>query len=108
LFCPFGCSEESRRQKSIKRSSDYYRSNEGKIKKKALNKKRSLKNNENNKKVLNFNSKKILFYIRFIFLILDKINHHLGDLEIIYDYFLKILRQHPLFLTGKIMHIPDD
>ena len=41
LFCPFGCREARRKQKSTERSVAYYRSEEGKDKKKELNKKRN-------------------------------------------------------------------
>jgi hypothetical protein len=41
LGCPFGCREAYRRKKSNQRSSKYYRSKEGKIKKKYLNARRN-------------------------------------------------------------------
>jgi hypothetical protein len=37
LRCPFGCSEEHRRRHSSKRSVEYYRTDEGKLKKKIQN-----------------------------------------------------------------------
>jgi len=37
LGCPFGCRQTHRRQSAIHRSNEYYRSPEGKIKKKLLN-----------------------------------------------------------------------
>jgi len=44
LRCPFGCREAHRRQRSNERSVEYYRTPEGKIKKKALNANRYKKN----------------------------------------------------------------
>ena len=41
LGCPFGCREAHRRKNSIERSTEYYRSKEGKEKKKYLNSNRS-------------------------------------------------------------------
>lgn len=40
LGCPFGCRQAHRRQESARRSLDYYREPEGKIKKQALNARR--------------------------------------------------------------------
>jgi histidine ammonia-lyase len=40
LRCPFGCRQAHHKKNSIKRSVEYYRSEEGKIKKKALNERR--------------------------------------------------------------------
>ncbi|MBN1227564.1 MAG: hypothetical protein JXA79_11280 [Deltaproteobacteria bacterium] len=37
MRCPFGCRQAHRKESSIKRSVEYYRSKEGKVKKKALN-----------------------------------------------------------------------
>jgi hypothetical protein len=37
LGCPFGCRDAHRRQNAIRRSIEYYRSKEGKTKKKSLN-----------------------------------------------------------------------
>ncbi len=45
LSCPFGCREASRREGQKKRSKEYYQSAEGKIKKKHLNRQRSLNDN---------------------------------------------------------------
>ena len=42
LYCPFGCRVAQRRAASNKRSAAYYQSKEGKIKKQALNRRRSL------------------------------------------------------------------
>ena len=42
LGCPFGCREAHRRVASQQRSTAYYQSKEGKLKKKALNRQRSL------------------------------------------------------------------
>ncbi|MBT8332588.1 MAG: hypothetical protein KJP06_09725 [Deltaproteobacteria bacterium] len=44
LGCPFGCRDAHRRQNSIDRSTEYYRTPEGKIKKKHLNAGRSGQN----------------------------------------------------------------
>jgi hypothetical protein len=107
LGCPFGCAEESRKRNAQKRSSDYYKTDEGKGKKKALNKKRASGNIEE-KEFGNQRYKKIFFYLHFMFLKLDKIYRPVRDIEIIYGYFLKIVRQHPLFFSGKILHIPDE
>lgn len=41
MRCPFGCQEAQRKLESTQRSVGYYRTKEGKIKKKALNKRRS-------------------------------------------------------------------
>jgi hypothetical protein len=41
LGCPFGCSREHRRRESTRRSVAYYREPEGKVKKQALNRRRS-------------------------------------------------------------------
>jgi hypothetical protein len=41
LGCPFGCRQAHRRQNAVKRSSEYYQSAEGKIKKRYLNTRRS-------------------------------------------------------------------
>jgi hypothetical protein len=41
LRCPFGCRQAHHKKNSTKRSIEYYRSKEGKIKKKALNERRS-------------------------------------------------------------------
>ena len=43
LGCPFGCREAHTRKNSIHRSTEYYRSKEGKIKKRSLNSNRSQK-----------------------------------------------------------------
>lgn len=42
LGCPFGCQEAHRKRESTRRSVAYYREPEGRIKKRALNSKRSL------------------------------------------------------------------
>jgi len=42
LGCPFGCSESHRRGEASRRSAAYYRTNEGREKKRALNRKRYL------------------------------------------------------------------
>ena len=44
LGCPFGCRDAHRRQNAIRRSIEYYRSPEGKVKKKHLNAGRSRQN----------------------------------------------------------------
>jgi hypothetical protein len=44
LGCPFGCRQAHRRKNSTYRSTEYYRSDEGKQKKKELNKARSQQN----------------------------------------------------------------
>jgi len=41
LGCPFGCRQDHRKKNSTKRSVEYYRSKEGKIKKKYLNARRN-------------------------------------------------------------------
>ena len=41
LGCPFGCKEAHRKRRSTKRSVEYYRTDEGKVKKKIQNDKRS-------------------------------------------------------------------
>jgi hypothetical protein len=40
LGCPFGCADNHRRKESIRRSTEYYKTEEGKIKKRELNRKR--------------------------------------------------------------------
>jgi hypothetical protein len=40
IYCPFGCREARRKRKSIERSTAYYRTPEGKIKKQAQNARR--------------------------------------------------------------------
>ncbi len=42
LGCPFGCSESHRRREASRRSAAYYRTDEGRGKKRALNRKRYL------------------------------------------------------------------
>lgn len=42
LGCPFGCSESHRRREASRRSAAYYRTEEGRVKKRALNRKRYL------------------------------------------------------------------
>lgn len=42
LHCPFGCREAHRRRESLKRSTEYYRSDVGRIKKRIQNDKRRL------------------------------------------------------------------
>jgi hypothetical protein len=44
LRCPFGCRQAHRKKQSIKRSTEYYRSSAGKIKKKAINDRRKKTN----------------------------------------------------------------
>lgn len=39
-MCPFGCRQAHRKENSTKRSTEYYRTDEGKVKKKALNEQR--------------------------------------------------------------------
>ena len=45
LGCPFGCRQANRKKSAIRRSIEYYRSKEGKEKKKHLNARRSQQNN---------------------------------------------------------------
>ena len=54
LGCPFGCREAHRRQEAIRRSTEYYRSPEGKVKKRHLNVARS---GQNRLSEANFNAK---------------------------------------------------
>ena len=44
LRCPFGCRQAHRKIKSSKRSTDYYKTRDGKFKKKLLNERRTEKN----------------------------------------------------------------
>ena len=44
LGCPFGCRQTHRRKNAIQRSTEYYQTKEGKIKKKDLNSRRGQQN----------------------------------------------------------------
>lgn len=110
IGCPFGCALESRKKKAQKRSSEYYKTEEGKGKKKQLNKKRASKGKEKKEKKSQLKEekfKKILLYLQFIFLRTDKISHQLKDIEAFYKYSSKIVRQHSLFFKGRIEYIRD-
>ena len=102
LSCPFGCREARRKQKSTERSVAYYRSEEGKGKKKELNKRRNqLKDiaaSTTDRSVgskLEADRRILLSHIQ---VVISLIEGHWVDLKTIQALVAKILRQHRIDL----------
>lgn len=100
LSCPFGCQQVHRKKNSTKRSVEYYRSKEGKIKKKYLNARRNgrlveTRPNENCGPGID---KATVHYIRTITSLIEGRPVSIKEVVVLIH---KILRQHSIDKRGK-------
>ena len=102
LGCPFGCREAHRRKSSIERSTEYYQSKEGKIKKRFLNANRSQKSRlAESDRDKNGIDDATVHHIRMVTSLLEGRSVGLAE---IYDMLCKILRQHSIDMGGKLTY----
>ena len=109
LGCPFGCRDAHRRQNAIARSTEYYRTKEGKIKKKQLNDARSEQNrlsDPSRAKTDNddFGSGADDATVRHIQLVTSLIEGRWVGLAEIFAILDKILRQHSIDSAVKLAY----
>lgn len=107
LGCPFGCRDAHRRLNAIARSTEYYRTREGKIKKKYLNAGRSQQNrlvesSRDDKGNDDCGSKIDGATVSHIQLVTSLIEGRLVGLAEIFVMLDKILRQHSIDTAGKL------
>jgi hypothetical protein len=113
LGCPFGCKDAHRKRGSSKRSTEYYRTPEGKLKKKLQNGKRSkgetkaiADDRQQGEKDLALVERKIgepmLCYLRMVIGLIE--GRRISAVEIL-DMLLKKLRQHRIIRRRKIEYI---
>jgi hypothetical protein len=101
LGCPFGCREAHRKNSSTKRSIDYYRTEEGKGKKKRLNERRKKSNRtkENSEKIGNESvDPTTLSHIRMVTSMIEGRNVTLVEILSMLE---SVLRQHSMDLWRK-------
>jgi len=106
LLCPFGCRELHQQRQSEQRSRDYYRSDQGKERKRNLNRNRYLKSaavsKKQNQSLLSAKGSLILWrisflrYIRFLMGVLQHQSLSLDQTRAILDAVVKKGRQHSL------------
>jgi hypothetical protein len=72
LLCPFGCRECRRKQNSLKRSKEYYSTPQGKRKKKALNRRRSVKSEKKPDNFAHDDSSALVTYLCFLIGFLER------------------------------------
>lgn len=102
LGCPFGCREAHRQRNSIQRSTEYYQSEEGKIKKKYLNSNRSQKSRlPESSRGENGIDDASVYHIQMVTSLIEGRNVGLAE---IYDMLCKILRQHSIDIDGKLIY----
>jgi hypothetical protein len=113
LRCPFGCKEVHRKRSSVKRSVEYYRTPEGKLKKKLQNGKRSGKGE---RAVLNENTQAgmslvmperkidayMVCYLRMVISLIE--GRRVSAAEIL-EMLAKVLRQHSLYRRSRIDYV---
>jgi hypothetical protein len=105
-----GCSRHHRDQESRKRSAEYYRTKEGKQKKKDLNDKRSKSGGGETTPVAADPGKRewcLLKYLRFILVRVDRRRASMDEVGRLYKGICKILRQHGLEEWRKLGQSPD-
>ena len=101
MRCPFGCSQSHRRQQRSIRSAAYYRSKEGRIKKRDLNRKRYL-TGENDDieqlplKIIMDTEAVITGVVRYVRLVVSLIEGYWISLDEIKKMLRRISRQHSL------------
>jgi hypothetical protein len=107
LRCPFGCREAYRQQSSIQRSTAYYRTEEGRRKKKALNQKRYIRSrSEDNASEPasvpeSENKSPVLEHLSAITSLIEGRKVSIEEIE---DLLAQKGRQHSLPVEKKIMH----
>jgi hypothetical protein len=104
LRCPFGCRTRHRSQKSNQRSANYYQSNMGREKKKALNQKRSEKKSPRPRKPDQHQS---LQYYRWLIWTVDRRRLGLHELSDLLTPIFEKARQHSLEKLEPICDTPD-
>ena len=110
LGCPFGCRDVHRRQNAIRRSTEYYRSKEGKIKKRRLNAARSepkriSEHVQNEKRYDDEVSHQVdITTIGHLQLVTSLVESRWVGLEEIFSMLDKILRQHSIDPTEKLTY----
>ena len=103
LGCPFGCREAQRRKNSTQRSTEYYRSKEGKIKKRYLNSKRSQSNRlPESSRGENGIDNATVYHIRMVTSLIEGRDVGLAE---IYAMLCKILRQPSIDMDGKLTYV---
>lgn len=101
ISCPFGCRSFHKKEQSNHRSREYYRDEEGKIKKKALNRKRKRKKNADKEANEDFSDfEKCSPILNYICQIYWLIYRHRYSKEYIYQTIQARLRQHSLDKWG--------
>lgn len=107
IGCPFGCRDEHRKRCSSKRSSEYYQTKEGKIKRKQLNDCRKNKNSQNQNQDLNkpkdTKNPLVHTYLLHIQLIISLIEKRHIEIEII-SKIIAELKQHSIDFLKKPLY----
>ncbi len=105
LGCPFGCREAHRKYKSTERSVAYYRTKEGKGKKKELNRQRKMDTSvsESDEPASNKSDvdHAVILHIQ---IVISLIEGYMVALDEINDLIVRILRQHPIDLRKKTLY----
>jgi hypothetical protein len=107
LGCPFGCRQAHRRENAIKRSTEYYRTKEGKEKKKNLNAGRSQtkpESSQDEKGNDDFGSLFDTATVRHIQLVTSLIEGRLVGVAEVFAMLDKILRQHSIDSAVKLAY----
>lgn len=105
LGCPFGCADNHRHTESINRSNDYYRTPEGKAKKKELNRRRSDSKPKQSVSIKKRNP--FIFYLHYIMTQIEINAFSITEVELKYQGYLKIVRQHSLEIGSTMWNIRD-
>jgi hypothetical protein len=107
LGCPFGCASVHRNSESLKRRDEYYKTPEGKLKKKELNRDRNKKKQDTSSILPEKRTHPIIFYLHFIMTQIEFTEISISEVQFKYQEYLKYLRQHSLAEVTKIEDIPD-
>lgn len=105
LGCPFGCADSHRHTKSNKRSHEYYKTPEGKVKKKELNRRRG--DSKAKQSVSKKERNSFIFYLHYIMTQIEHNRFLISAVEVQYQKYLKIVRQHSLEIDSIIWNIRD-
>lgn len=110
LGCPFGCRQAHRRKNAIHRSTEYYKSEEGKVKKKLLNAERRQRNglakSSEDGNCNNDSGSKIddvtVCHIQVVTSLIEGRDVGLAEIKLLLD---KILRQHSIDIGSKLPYV---
>lgn len=112
MRCPTGCRTRYEKQSSHIRSGDYYRSDQGRKKKQALNRKRRLisetKKRQNADASLKKSLPALLRYYQWLILLVDGIRMDRPSLELLCQRTRWKVRQRGTEKRGDVRHIRDD